>query len=508
MSDRLTKSYEIYRALKGKFVKVASKSKPGRRVIRPTNKKLWSLSRSICDCDDRICAKCRATTVVASIGEMPKCCGMIMDVPQQKPSPKPSLKTSTQQPKKEKIEAVLIEDVEDYQDSHWVVKTNNIPVYKISLKQAYRDSEHPSSYKKFSDEAYGRSLTAAIQKHGVEHVAENVLRKRGTLFVGGQANAAPVDFMAKEPQVQDTEGDIPERPRGEQAGKALVDRDVGEELLEEKPDKAEILNLIQDALVPILQAAGDEISVEDVVRELQMLSANEAALAEFKGELDEKVNSAEDETEEDVEEDVEEQQQANVAGPEQVQTPPPTQQPMATASVVLELRRQMVTLAEDLKNAKAHSTNFQDELQRATKACKGLVTLNKKLEADGAKLKGDNKVLLKEREARMIMPRVKRLAQKMAKVGLTPEDQLDQVQVDLFQLPDEEFLRKEREVEGVLIKMESNKEARTNPLDTRGVLAGLPAQVDEDNSLGMNGQRMNSAKKGTLSDFWTGAPRP
>ncbi len=514
---------QIYQTLGGKFKKKAGKAL-GSNIFVHSNVSLWKFVKSQCATPDRTCLVCGFTAQANYIGEIIRCHGNVMmaadrdaamikempdatvepaevdsldlehDRPKRKkprlerekpekperrerPEPKPTPKMAPKMPGlapapkgPAEILAKLIKDETNAYDSYWVVKQDDNLIFKATLAQAYKD--RAGEFKDtFFDERYGRRLVAAIKQHGLDVVADGTFGGRGTVFTTAQVNSNAPDFLVREEGIEDNraDADTGQRPQGNQANPAMVKRDRGDELLADVEDKTEVLELLSDALIPIIVASEDKLTVDDVVREIQQLGSNESVLNEWKGKLEEKVQSATEDNEEEA--TGLQVDQANVQGP----TPPPTEQPMATAPVV------SASLRERMLKLNVETDDLRNRLRQTESANKTLTADYRKANLKTRQLFEDNKLLLRERQYRLIAPRVRRLAQKMVDVGMTPADMIDSASSDLLQMTDANFHRKEVEVEKVYGRFQSVRAITSAPkIVTEGLHAVLSTQVTED----------------------------
>ena len=109
--------------------------------------------------------------------------------------------------------------------------------------------------------------------------------------------------------------------------------------------------------------------------------------------------------------------------------------------------------------------------------------------------------LNKERSLRAVMGRTFKLASMMSKVGMidNTKEAINKKAIELAELPDEEYFKKEKEVEGVAVKMPQKKEASF--VKRFGKLRNdIICQGKEDHMLSLEKKQHAS---GNLQGIWT-----
>lgn len=300
-------------------------------------------------------------------------------------------------------------------------------------------------------------------------------------------------------------------PGKDQAPPGLVGEEVSEELLGEKPDRSNITEAISDILATIV--ANSDINVEDVMSELKELFSQGESISEFRGKLEEKINTTKEEQVEDT------------AGEEMPPAPPLDQQPSGA-------QPQQIAVAQ-LKQVKedAHIAHLRS--QKWEKYARALYDLQQKIKDDAIvmdkkanklaqeshslqkNLKESHKIikrLLIERSARIRAPRAIKLASQCFEIGelgnAANAEQREKLMTsklkDLMITSDEDFLRKEEEVDRIHQRLGQ----ATPKLDSedKRILAFVPNFINEDKetkTLEMIGSSKNNNK---LDVIWSRPP--
>lgn len=373
--------------------------------------------------------------------------------------------------------AHFIPDEDDIADSHWVVKKAGSPVLKVTLKQAFPGKEKTKA-PIFAQQKYGDELLNSVKARGVEGTVKTALKNGATVF--GQFNqAAPNALMPAPESVEDTEmqGQPPTDP---QADPGLVDPEIGDEILDDKQNRTDIIELVKAALVPFIASAGEEITVQSVVAELKALCQNDQSLNDFQGSLDEQVEQFQQDNsvgeEEQKEEDRGNQNEelpADAGGG----MPPPDQQPREASKArsirEAELADRAASLQNALREQEAASAKLAKELREAQHG---------KVEAERryAQQLEDNKTLLLERTMRARHPRCAKLAQQLVDIGEVPEDELGNKIIALLKLPTDDFFALENRVKKVHGKLVVA--GRSGPaVNTKGLMTIIGDHRDEGN---------------------------
>jgi hypothetical protein len=373
--------------------------------------------------------------------------------------------------------AHFISDEDNIADSHWVVKKAGSPVLKVTLRQAFPGKEKTKA-PIFAQKKYGDELLSSVKARGVEGTVKTALKNGATVF--GQMNqAAPNALMPAPESVEDTEmqGQPPTDP---QADPGLVDPEVGDEILDDKQDRTDIIELVKAALVPFIASAGEEITVQSVVAELKALCQNDQSLNDFQGSLDEQVEQfqqdnsvGEEEKKEEDRGNQNEELPADAGGG----MPPSDQQPREASKARNQREAELADRAASLQNAlieqEAASAKLANELREVQHG---------KVEAERryAQQLEDNKILLLERTMKARHPRCASLAQQMVDIGEVSAEELGSKIIALLKMPTDDFFALENRVKKVHGKVVVA--GRNGPaFNTNGLMTIIGDHRDEGN---------------------------
>lgn len=360
------------------------------------------------------------------------------------------------------LTAHFVRDEENIGDSHWIVKKAGNPVLKLTLAQAFPGHEATKA-PIFAQPSYGATLLNGVTAHGVEAEAKKIGAK-----VFGQFNqSAPNTLMPKPENVEDTDQQG-KPPTGQQANPGMVTQEVGDEILDDKNDRQDIIELVKAALVPFIAAAGDEISVQSVVAEIKALAQSEQALNDFQGSLDEMVHQFQDdhnvaeEEKDEAESKPQEQNSADAGG----MTPPPDQQPR-------EALKKVSDSEAALKKQQADHEQVRQKLVAELKESQ-----QREIEAERRYQHelANNKMLMIERTMSKRHPRCAQLAKKLVEIGEVSEQDYDKHVVALLKMPTSEFLETEIRVGKVHDKLIGNTAPK---FQTKGLISVIDDHRDE-----------------------------
>lgn len=500
----------IYGSLGGKYKKASSSG-----MIAPEDENRWIIARELAATNKRVCVECGYSEEVKKVSDVKKHCGKLMaadltaqdrnDIKKyfgkirvklnqsQKKQVEEHMKKecdeeSPEDDKEEKESSMLkytanfIRDDEDIGNCHWVVKHGENPVLKLTLSQAYPGKENTKAAP-FSNRKYGQMLVESIEENGLDKAFERHLHKRGTLITA-QVNPMAPDIFQAETGVEDN--DMQGRaPQGPQADRGLVNKDIGDDILEDKTDESNIIELVKEALVPVIVASSDEITPEAVVEELKNLFQSEQALSKFQGSLAEKVedSKANEVMEEDKEQEAMPAAPMDSANVGAAPAPPTDQQPMLAAS-----KKRIAKLNGAIKEAESKIESLNKELSKYGETNKELVGQLRQerkrvseLEEEKQELLGQNKKLIADRTIRIRYPRCASLAREMVDIGEIESKDVQSTVNSLLKSPTKEFMALESRVKKVHAKLNIHSVDSDNVFtEKKGLLGIVPEQRDED----------------------------
>jgi hypothetical protein len=397
--------------------------------------------------------------------------------------------------KKASLTVHFVKDEAKLGNSYWVVKDASAdPILKVTLSQAFPGKEATKAAP-FSTAAYGEKLLRSVNQRGVEKTvaARDGLNGRAILYKSAQANPMAPDLFQEQTNVEES-GNQGQKPVDPQADSAMVDKDTGDEILADKEDHSDVIELLKSAVIPFLVAGNKDITVEQFVQEIRALAQDEDLLSEFQGSLDEMVKNFEHDEDKDEVEDEEKEKEDNAAATEGAQ--PETGQPPANQQPMLTAQRKMDEKAEDL----------QRRLAIAEGTSKKLLDVNEQLKREAMKreeeyqrLLSQNKMLMVDRTMRIRHPRCAKLAKMRVEIGEV--DDAGKETIALLKMPSGEFDALESRVAKVHARV-----ARQNPdFDTSGMLHFLPEPRGEDVKVASlkSGPRKADERSPALANSWT-----
>lgn len=392
--------------------------------------------------------------------------------------------------KKASYSAHFVKDDAALGNSYWVVKDASAePVLKVTLSQAFPGKEATKAAP-FSTAAYGEKLVRSLQERGIEKTvaSKDGLNGRAVVYKSAQANPMAPDLFQEQTNVEEA-GNQGQKPVDPQADKAMVDKDTGDEILADKEDHSDVIELLKSAVVPFL-VAGKDVTVEQFVQELKALCQDDDLLNEFQGSLDEMVKNFENDEDKDKEDEVEnekDQMKAEQPGaqPETGQ-PPANQQPMLTASKLAE--------AEDLRRRLSIAENSNRQLLEKCEQLKREAMLH---DSESQKLLAQNKMLMIDRTMRIRHPRCAKLAQMRVEIG--EADDVQRETVALLKMPSGEFEALEKRV----MKVHARVAQQTSDIDTTGVLHFIPEPRGEEKTASLNSGPHKANGRPGFADVWS-----
>jgi hypothetical protein len=195
-------------------------------------------------------------------------------------------------PKKSVLAVEFIEDAKAPRQSYWRVAVNDEPVFAVTAEKAFGSTLTPARFHQFKSAAYGNELRKAIRSKGLaKTLSECFGGEQGAVLVTKAARIAQLDLgMApNKPLTDEPTGDALPPMDAEPLPKMNIDKNVAEDLQEGgKKGKSPFLDLLVDLVAPVV-VKDEKWSLDDVISELGKLSKGESALDVFRGKLEKKV---------------------------------------------------------------------------------------------------------------------------------------------------------------------------------------------------------------------------
>jgi len=376
-------------------------------------------------------------------------------------------------------------DNQNKEKSGYMVLENGKAVVAINLLSAFADDEKGkrvasvetiNNWEWFKSADYHKMLEDTLNEVGLEQTLDqytNVIRI-------AQEGDIERDIL---PETNQEIGNLPEEP-GEPEEDKIIDDETSEELLTNDVDKSpEIFDALSDTFATLV-VTSDLFDVDIVIEQIRDISSDEAKLAEFKGKLEEKISSKENEIgieEESVEEVIEEEPQ------EAIEEAPEDDRKLE------ERREAKVKLIKSINNLEtkiqALQNKFVEEKGKNIKLKKKLASADKTVKA------------YEDRKVTMIKkPKVKKLAKMMTYVGMECNE------TELMKLDNDALAAKQVDVAKVYAKFQAvekktkkvAKKSGLSEADKKGLIGGgVPKGVDttlDDGKKTQTGFKFSSKK--------------
>jgi len=280
----------------------------------------------------------------------------------------------------------------------------------------------------------------------------------------GQYNQYGLGDMSERQTAPDSsvQGDNPDLA---QEGNAVMDDEVTDQMAAKEKDRGNIVELFAEVMSPII-AISDVWEIDDVIRQMKETFSDDEKIARFKGILEEKVSQDKEDNEEIIRE----------KSPQELEAQKKKKQVQENQQVQAIKKGLELTLQKVKKQAQKLQSDFDitvSELNKEHKETKAkLKTANAQLAVADKEFTAQKELterLVKERSARLKLPKAKKLHEKIKKIGIKSS------LTDIILYTDEEFANKETEVDSILNKMQDiSREGEYKP-DENLIGGSLPA---------------------------------
>jgi len=364
-----------------------------------------------------------------------------------------------------------------YENNRWAVYANSNPLFSVSIVDAYpKDSSE--RFDMWRDASYGEELVSACKMMGAANVINDtycghVRMEQRTAFdieadlvdaLDAQSDKADdymVEYMEKFPEKGTTiksiynDKSIPNDAIGTTIRKALLKRraqidmgvsnveqdlsqepaavmtpEVAADSVEETDAKKDVVGLVAEVLAPIIEAT-EVWDVDEAIVQMTETFSDDEAIANFKGILEEKIKSNREKGETVIEEKSEEELVAQEAKQAEDNENLDNYK-MAMKTTFAKVRASLGKLNSGV------ASNKETALLKSR-----IATLSSELDDS----KDNVNKLIKERVARLKLPKAKILAEKMGKIGIKTALK------DIVLYSDKQFAEKELEVNQIFAKM-------------------------------------------------------